>query len=229
VARRRERLEALSERLRAEHGVAAAVATWDLAEDAGREDACAALAALAPPPSVVVLNAGFGALGRVWRVDPERLSRMVRLNCLGVLDLARAALPGMVGAGRGTVVVVSSAAAYQPVAYSATYAATKAFERQLALGLAEELRGTGVRAIAVCPGPTSTEFGEVAGTKGMAGWVPRDTPEDVVAATWRALAKGRSEVPTGAVARVSKLARKLVPEPFVIRLGAMSHRRGKDT
>jgi short-subunit dehydrogenase len=176
---------------------------------------------------VLVLNAGFGALGRVWRVDATRLSEMVRLNCLGVLDLARAALPGMVAAGRGTVVVVSSAAAYQPVAFSATYAATKAFERHLALGLAEELRGTGVRVIAVCPGPTSTEFGEVAGTKGMAGWVPRDSAEDVVAATWRALAKGRSEVPTGAVARLSKLARKVVPESFAIRVGAMSHRRGK--
>ena len=154
---------------------------------------------------------------------------MVRLNCLGVLDLARAALPGMVAAGRGTIVVVSSAAAYQPVAYSATYAATKAFERSLTLALAEELRGSGVRAIAVCPGPTSTEFGVVAGTKGMAGWVRRDTPEDVVAATWRALARGRSEVPTGAVARLSRLARALLPERLVIRIGALSHRRGRDT
>ena len=83
---------------------------------------------------------------------------MVRLNCVAVIDLAAHVLPGMVERGRGALVVVSSAAAWQPVPYMATYAATKAFELHFTEALAEELRGTGVRAVAVCPGPTRTEF-----------------------------------------------------------------------
>ena len=91
---------------------------------------------------------------------------MVRLNCVAVVDLAAHVLPGMVARGAGALVVVSSAAAWQPVPFMATYAATKAFELHLTEALAEELRGTGVRALAVCPGPTRTEFTLVASGDG---------------------------------------------------------------
>src|SRR5690606_1012319 len=127
----------------------------------------------------------------------EREGRMVRLNCLAVVDLAAHALPGMVRRGRGALVVVSSAAAWQPVPYMATYAATKAFGLHLGDALAHELRGTGVRAVAVCPGPTRTEFGIASGGGGTSWAVPFDDPELIVRATWRALARGRGRAPAG--------------------------------
>ena len=112
-------------------------------------------------PSVAILNAGFGTTRAVQELDREREAAMVRLNCVAVVDLAAHVLPGMVARGAGALVVMSSAAAWQPVPFMATYAATKAFELHLTEALAEELRGTGVRALAVCPGPTRTEFDAV--------------------------------------------------------------------
>ena len=128
---------------------------------------------------------------------------MVRLNCVAVVDLAAHVLPGMVERGGGALVVVSSAAAWQPVPYMATYAATKAFDLHLAEALGEELRGTGVRALAVCPGPTRTEFTLSSGSEPGHSAIPFDDVDLVVRATWRALAAGRRRAPTGVVSRGS--------------------------
>ena len=157
VARREERLRALARRAREVHGVEARSVVADLTTDAGLA-ACRAALDEGPPPDVVVLNAGFGTHGPLWELDRARQTDMVRLNCAAVVDLAAHALPRMVARGAGALVVVSSAAAWQPVPYMATYAATKAFALHFAEAVAEELRGTGVRAVAVCPGPTRTEF-----------------------------------------------------------------------
>jgi short-subunit dehydrogenase len=148
---------------------------------------------------------------------------MVRVNCVAVVDLAAHVLPAMVARGSGALVVMSSAAAFQPVPSTATYAATKAFELHLTEAIAEELRGTGVRALAVCPGPTRTEFSLAAGS-GATHWaVPYDDVGLVVRATWRALAAGRPSVPTGLVARGSLLASRLLPRRLIVRAAGVAH------
>jgi uncharacterized protein len=173
----------------------------------------------------VILNAGVGSHGPLWRLERGGEDRIVRLNCLSVVDLAAHALPRMVARGAGALVVVSSAAAWQPVPYMATYAATKAFGLHFAEAVAEELRGTGVRALAVCPGPTRTEFTLTAGSEGTMHWaVPVDDPELVVRATWRALARRRRRAPTGLVSRGSMLAGRLLPRGLVVRAAAVAHR-----
>ena len=149
---------------------------------------------------------------------------MVRLNCVAVVDLAAHVLPGMVARGAGALVVMSSAAAWQPVPYMATYAATKAFELHLTEAIAAELHGTGVRALAVCPGPTRTEFGLHAGTTGGRWAIPFDDTDLVVRATWRALAGGRPRAATGVVSRGSMLASRLLPRGLIVRGAALTHR-----
>ena len=224
VARREERLRALARRAREVHGVNARPVVADLATDEGLA-ACRRALDEAPPPDLVILNAGVGSHGPLWRLDRGREDRIVRLNCLSVVDLAAHALPRMVARGAGALVVVSSAAAWQPVPYMATYAATKAFGLHFAEAVAEELRGTGVRALAVCPGPTRTEFTLTAGSEGTMHWaVPVDDPELVVRATWRALARRRRRAPTGLVARGSMLAARLLPRGLVVRAAAVAHR-----
>ncbi|WP_217915270.1 SDR family NAD(P)-dependent oxidoreductase [Miltoncostaea marina] len=225
VARRGDRLRALAERASARHGVEVTPLVADLATDEGMAACRAAVDAAGAPPEVLVLNAGFGTHAPLARADRARETEMVRLNCVAVLDLAVHALPAMVARGRGAIVVVSSAAAWQPVPYMATYAATKAFELHLAEALQEELRGTGVRAVAVCPGPTRTEFSVVAGGSGAgARGVPYEQPELVVRAAWRALAAGRARAPAGLVARGALLAGALVPRALVVRAAAFFHR-----
>jgi short-subunit dehydrogenase len=224
VARREERLRALARRARELHGVEARPVVADLGSEEGLA-ACRAALDDGPAPDVVVLNAGFGTHGPLWELDRAREAQMVRLNCVAVVDLAAHALPRMVARGGGALVVVSSAAAWQPVPFMATYAATKAFELHFAEAVAEELRGTGVRAVAVCPGPTRTEFTMSTGAERTLRWsVPHDDVDLVVRATWRALAAGRRRAPTGWVARGSMLAGRLVPRGLVLRASAVAHR-----
>jgi short-subunit dehydrogenase len=163
-----------------------------------------------------VLNAGFGTRGPLARHDRAREVEQVRLNCVAVVDLAAHALPGLVERGRGALVVVSSAAAFQPLPYMATYAATKAFERSLAGSLAEEVRGTGVRVLAVLPGPTETEFSLVAGRSPGSGGIRLDRAGDVAARALDALERGRREVATGPVARLAAAAAAVLPRRVVV-------------
>lgn len=230
AARRDDRLRALADDVASRHGAATRIVRADLATEAGRAGLRTALDGAGVAPRVLVLNAGFGTRGPLWRLPREREVEMTMLNCTAVVDLAAHALPAMVAAGRGALVVVSSAAAFQPVPHMATYAATKAFELRFAEALGEELRGSGVRVIAVCPGPTRTEFttGAAPGTSGgTLRWpVPMDDPERVVAATWRALARGRRRVPTGVVAHAAALAAAALPGGLVLRASGLAHRRG---
>jgi len=225
AARREDRLLELADRMARKHGTVTEVVVCDLATDEGLAACRAAISDAGEPPEVVVLNAGIGSSGPLWRLDRERESRIVRLNCLAVVDLAAHVLPAMVARGHGAVVVVSSAAAWQPVPFMATYAASKVFELSFAEAIGEELRGTGVRAIAVCPGPTRTEFSTTGGEGAGTSWsVPLDDPAMVVRATWRALARGRRRVPTGAVARTTAAIARFVPKALVLRGAAATHR-----
>lgn len=223
VARRADRLEELARWAADRHGVRTRAVVADLATEEGLA-ACREAVDDAGVPEVAVLNAGFGSRGEVRSLDRAREAAMVRLNCVAVVDLGAHVLPGMVAAGRGALVVVSSAAAWQPVPHMATYAATKAFELHWTEAVAEELRGTGVRAVAVCPGPTRTEFTLSGGGGTTYPWVPFDDVDMVVRATWRALAAGRRRAPTGVVARGSMLASRLLPRGLVLRAAAATHR-----
>jgi short-subunit dehydrogenase len=111
-----------------------------------------------PRLSLLVNNAGFGAAGRLAKVDPARQEAMVRLHVLAPIRLTLAALPVLLRNGRGAVVNVSSIASFIYSAGNANYSATKAYLTTLTEGLAAELAGSGVQAQALCPGFTRSEF-----------------------------------------------------------------------
>ena len=226
VARRGERLAALTRELEAAHRTSVAVVAADLTTREGLGRARAALAAGAP--DMAILNAGFGSIGPLAEADADREADMVRLNCVAVVDLASRLVPAMVARGRGDLIVVSSAAAFQPIPFMATYAATKAFELSFVRALSAELRGTGVRVVAVCPGPVSTEFGRAMGGAGLDPRVPHSSADEVVAASLAGLARGRTMVRVGPLAALASAAR-IVPAAasaaVVGRLSRMVRRR----
>jgi uncharacterized protein len=228
VARRVARLEELRDELVARYGTAVEIVACDLATDQGLDACCAVVASR--EVAVAVLNAGFGSLGPFDVADREREGRMVRLNCLAVVDLARQILPGMRARGRGQLIVVSSAAAWHPVPFMATYGATKAFELHWVRALAEELRGSGVGVLAVCPGPTATEFSEMltAAGRGAPGWpkrMPRAAARDVVGRSLAAADAGRTVVATGVIAHTTHLATRVIPVGWTLRVVGAVHRR----
>jgi short-subunit dehydrogenase len=218
VARRRERLDALAKRLRESHGTDVSVVGADLTEPS---DLRGVEERLAAPPALDLLvnNAGFGTTGAFRALDPDGEEREVQLNCVALLRLTRAALPPMVARGSGAVINVSSMASFQPLPYSATYAATKAFVTSFTESLAEELRGTGVVVQALCPGFTRTEFQEVAevDTSAIPGFAWME-PEPVVDASLAALEAREVVCVPGIANRVVALTAKSLPRRWVARL-----------
>ena len=157
VARRKERLEQLAGEL----PTAAEAIACDLGSDAAKLPGQVAKRGI--EVDLLVNNAGFGLRGRVAELDAARQAEMVRVNCEAVVVLTRAFLPAMIERGRGGVITVASTAGLQPLPYEATYGASKAFATNFTEALHAELRGTGVKALAVNPGPVPTEWQQVAG------------------------------------------------------------------
>jgi hypothetical protein len=157
VARDEERLAALAGALESEHGVASRIVRADLASDDDTDRVVGAIGEL-PRLDLLVNNAGFGTRGTLAQAEPARQEEMVRVHVLAPLRLVQAALPGMIARGGGAIINVASVAAFLASPRNVNYCATKAYLVSMTEGLAAELRGTGVRAQALCPGFTHSEF-----------------------------------------------------------------------
>jgi uncharacterized protein len=166
TARRKDRLEALAAELTAQ-GTEVRIVLADLTQADAPQAIFNATAGL--PVEILVNNAGLGQYGEFASIDIAQEMSQVRVNCDAVVHLSRLFVPAMVERRRGWVLVLSSVASFQPVPFLSTYAATKAFDRFFALGLAEEVAPFGVNVTALCPGPTQSEFFEVAGADKFPG------------------------------------------------------------
>jgi uncharacterized protein len=163
TARRRERLDLLAERLRTQHSIQTQVIVADLVLPQAPQQIFDATEGAGLRVDVLINNAGFGEYGEFVKTKLEMQVNMVQVNCTAVVHLSRLFLPAMAARRQGAVMIVASTAAYQPVPYLTTYGATKAFDRMLGEALNEEMKRYGVRVSALCPGPTESEFGQVAG------------------------------------------------------------------
>ncbi|MDP4694598.1 MAG: SDR family NAD(P)-dependent oxidoreductase, partial [Opitutales bacterium] len=105
---------------------------------------------------------GYGDYGRMPDLDIGKQLNMIDLNVRAVVDLTTRLLPQLLERG-GAIVNIASTSAFQPTPFLATYGATKAFVLNWTLALNEDLRGTSVRALAICPGPTRSNFYKSAG------------------------------------------------------------------
>ena len=211
VARRKERLEALA----AELGNARAIAL-DLGEPGAAAALMADLKAHGEQVTTLVNNAGFGLWGQFAALDGARQRAMIDLNCGTLVELCHAILPGMIERRRGAILNLASTAAFQPGPGMAVYFATKAFVLSFSEALHEEVRKRGVRVSALCPGPTKTEFGEVAGFAGN-GWFDKLSArsEDVVAAGLKALDRNRAVAIPGVVNKLSGQGHRLLPRSWL--------------
>lgn len=220
VARRKDRLEALAKEL----GNARAVAA-DLSKKDATAKLMADLAANGETVDLLVNNAGFGLIGRFAELDAKRLRQMIDLNCGALADLCRAVAPDMIARKSGAMLNVASTAAFQPGPKMAVYFATKAFVLSLSEALHEELKPHGIKVSCLCPGPTRTEFGDVAGFggNGLFDKVAMEAPA-VVEAGLAALDRNRAVVVTGWVNRLGAASTRFAPRSVVRRIaGAIKY------
>jgi len=217
TARREDRLRGLAAELERLCGVATRVVSIDLADPSGADRLCDAVADL--EISLVVANAGFGFAGRFEKQDTARLRDMIQVNCVAPVVLAKRLVPPMRARRRGALIVSGSIAGRQAMPRHAIYAGTKAFDQLFGEALWAELRGTGVDVLVVEPGPTATEFRQVAGETHFAG----EPASDVVALALDAVGHQPSVIHgwfnwarAKAVAIVPRSLAILVTEDFVL-------------
>lgn len=150
---------------------------------------------------MLINNSGFGSYGNFRDLDIHKELNMIDLNVRSVVELTHGLLSCMQERG-GTVLNVSSTAAWQPTPYLATYGAGKAFLLHWGLSLHEELRGSGVSVTTLCPGPTESQFFHRAGFADAPLSGRGESAESVAKTGLRAALKGKPLVVSGLVNKV---------------------------
>ena len=227
VARRAERLAELASEIR-ELGVRAEVVAADLSDRHARAALPGRIADLGLDVDILVNNAGLSTLGPVAKSDPEAEMNMIEVDVMAVADLCSRFLPGMVERGTGSVLNVASTAAFQPLPGQAGYAAGKSFVLSYTESLSGELKGSGVNATALCPGPVDTGFGETAGfaKEDAEAALPSfmwETPEAVAKAAIYGLDKGHMVVIPGVMNRAASVFGQIAPRRLLVPLLARRH------
>ena len=230
MARRADRLEALAAELSSAHGVEALVLPTDLSVWEAHVGVLQAVADRGRVVDVLVNNAGFGIPQSFTRVTWERQRDFLMTLVVNACGLAHSVIPGMIERGRGRIINVASMAAFSPGAAGHTlYPAAKSFAVKFTQSLDAELRDKGIKATAICPGFTLTEFAQAAGTQHLMDQAPRrfwQTAEEVVATAIEANERGRVVVIPGWHNRLAASLMRYLPESLVqgaIRRGAAKY------
>jgi short-subunit dehydrogenase len=166
LARNTLALDKLAGELRRDYKVEATVLTADLSQPETPKEIFSELKGRGIVVDILVNNAGFGAHGLFSELPLQRQLDMIQVNVNALTELTGLFLPGMLERRHGGVLNVASVAGFVPGPGMAVYYATKAFVLSFTEALAGELAGTGVKVMALCPGPTETNFGRVAHVNG---------------------------------------------------------------
>ena len=223
VARRKDRMDAIASRY-----ANVEVLVADLTTSSGLSAVLERLGSTSLPNiELVVNNAGFGTSGPFADADPERLSREISLNINALTRISHEAVRIMRPRGRGYLLNVSSIASFQPGPDLAVYAATKAFVTSLTEALHEELRGSGIRVTALCPGLTHTEFQSISNTSGLESNFPEFawmSADDVARDGLRAVAAGKAICVPGVVNKSLATVSTFTPRGLARRIAGLATR-----
>lgn len=217
VARRIDKLKELADEIR-KLGVMAETLSCDLEKASDR----ARLKTVIESTGVDLLinNAGFGKIGRFTEIPLEYQLGQVELNIKALVELTYYAVPAFKANGFGTIVNIASTASFVAIPNFAVYAASKKFVRDFTEALAFELRGTGVKACAVCPGPTETEFFEVAGNADKLK-IGMMKCENAVTEALAGIARGEARIVLGASNKALAAASSVIPDKLSMNILAL--------
>lgn len=220
VARSKEKLESLRAEIEKNFQVVAEVVVQDLSKPGSAEELFKTLQKKNMKVDILVNNAGFGDHGFFLNADSQKLEEMINLNVLTLTKLTRLFLPEMVENKYGKILNVASTAAFQPGPLMSVYYATKSYVLSFTEGLHEELKGTGVSATALCPGPTISGFQEVANVSNIALMKAMKLPtsKDVAEFGYEALMADKAVAIHGFMNTVLAKTSSFVPRSVVRRL-----------
>ena len=214
VARRADRIERIAAELEEHYGIEVETVGLDLSTPDFLEPLLAAC--VGKDVGLLVSNAGVGLKGPHVEISPEKLNKMIDLNCRAPMQITRSFAPRLIERGHGGFIFTGSIEARQGFPYSAAYAATKAFVQSFGESLWVELGAQGVDVLVVNPGPTDTEALPLQGmdASSMKGLMP---PGVVAAHALARLGRGPVTVP-GRLNRVMMRVLSFLPRRFALML-----------
>lgn len=220
VARDAERLARISEDFRSEYAVDIHWIAKDLSTANAAQELFDELQDRGVHVDILVNNAGFNEYGSFVDTDLRQELGMIQLHIATLTALTKLFLPAMVQRNHGGILNVGSTGSFAPTPLVAVYCATKAYVLSFTEALALELRGSGVRVTALCPGATESEFASRANMASARLFQTGVMDANAVAeAGYRALQRGKTIVIPGCVNKVNIVFLRLLPRAMVARIG----------
>lgn len=183
--------------------------------------------------TMLINNAGIGSGGEFSALTLQSELDLIQLNISSLVALTHLFLLPMQKRKNGVIINVASMAAFMPIPYMATYAASKAFVRSFTQAITQECAYYDVNVMLFCPGLTKTNFNSAAGIdneigKGLSSdyqSTPTQTPEEVANEVMKALDKNKQVAVSGAMNRLATKLIALIPNSFITRMFARSYRK----
>lgn len=222
VARSSEYLTRLKEELEDQYGVEVRVIVKDLCEADAPKEVFDEVKQAGIRIDYLINNAGFGDWGRFMDKPWERYKTMIELNTMALTYFMHLYVNEWKGKQGGKILNIASTAAFQPGPMMAVYFATKSYVLQLSEALNHELGEEGTSVTVLCPGPTSTYFGEESGMSAsrLVKNVKIARASDVARLGYDAMMKGKPVAIHGAMNKIAPFAIRFFPRKWVTHLSA---------
>ncbi|MFC1745958.1 SDR family NAD(P)-dependent oxidoreductase [Candidatus Riflebacteria bacterium] len=230
VARRQERLNALSLKLKKKYGVRVEIIPQDLSLPGAPTIVFKKIKQLRIGVDILINNAGMGHYGKFMEIPWEDERDMLRLDLLNLVHLSKLFIGEMLKRKFGYVLNVASIAAFQPVPYYSSYAGAKSFVLSHSEALNYELRNTGVRISALCPGVTATEFFDAAGQHSLTFFqkLTMMKSHTVARIGIRAMFAGKPFIIAGFLNTLSMFCLRFIPRRIMVFLASQLMEGGND-
>ncbi|UJF32493.1 SDR family NAD(P)-dependent oxidoreductase [Paenibacillus hexagrammi] len=213
AARSQDTLERLARELAGRFAVEVQVITADLSLEHTPSEIFRQVQELGWHVDLLVNNAGFGLSGEFLSHSAEEYRQQIKLNVASLVDMTHLFLPPMLAKGDGAIINLASLLSFFPFPYCSVYSATKTFVLSFSESLWEEYRHQGIKVLALCPGPTDTQFF----TKAKEVELDRKrSPEQVVDTALKALSQNKSFVIDGKLNVLNALLARLLPRKTMV-------------
>ncbi len=213
VARREDRLNQLATYLRKDFNIEVHVMALDLTKLKEIDRLYQTLEKENIPVDILVNNAGLGLWGAFTANQTNDEINQIQLNVTALTYLCKLFATDMVKRGLGKILNVASVAGFMPCPYMAVYNASKAFVISFSEALRVELKGTGVSVTVSCPGPTESEFHQLAGTDnvGLLRMLPAQSAAQVARTSVIAMHKRKARVVPGILNTIMTMSPRITP------------------
>lgn len=220
VARNADRLDQAAGAIEGKFGVKVTAIPQDLSVDEASQRLYDTVVSEGIQIDFLVNNAGFGLAGEFADTDLNRELDMIQLNVAAVVHMTKLFMPAMIRRKKGRIMNVASTAAFQPGPLMSVYYASKAFVLSFSEAIAEELHDSGVTMTCLCPGPTETEFAEIAGTGNTRLFTHMSvkSSEDVARFGYKAMMRGERVAIPGMGNKLFVQAERAAPRRLVTRI-----------